>query len=122
MVLFNDVGDKRCNADNILHGFVCESKEVPIVRIYINTARLWLCCPEYVHNTTVRDCVIFLFLWHWLRPQLSPFNISSSFNNVTIVNWTDEVVFYWLTDIAHTVSQIGRRIDILLVDCDLRNG
>jgi len=30
MVLFNDVDDKRCNADIILHGYVCESKEMSI--------------------------------------------------------------------------------------------
>ena len=29
MVLLNDVDNKRCNADNTLHGYVCESKEVP---------------------------------------------------------------------------------------------
>jgi len=29
------------------------------------------------------------------------------------------ISFYW---IAHAVSLIGRRIDILLVECDLNNG
>ena len=100
MILFNDVDDIRCNAVDIFHKYVCESKKVPIEKIHNNTARLWLWCPVYVLNTNILMCEIFFFLWHRLRPQLSPFNLSSKFNNVTRVKYTDEVVFYWLTDIA----------------------